>query len=151
VATLPTEAEWEKAARGPEGTSFPWGDEIDPQRANYKDTGIGCTTTVGCFPAGRNGYGLDDMSGNAWNWLRSLWGTDEKSPSFGYPYRFDDGREDLSAGADVLRGMRGGAFTVEPARALSTFRDGVPPTSRDDADGFRVVLVPTERIVGVLR
>jgi len=142
VVTLPSETEWEKAARGEEGSTYPWGDEIDSGRANYRDTGIGTTSPVGCFPAGLSPYGVADMSGNTWNWMRSLMGRDLKELEFGYPYNPSDGRENLDAAPEVLRGMRGGAFPVEPERARSAFRDGVPPSGRDDADGFRLVVTP---------
>ena len=142
VVTLPSEAEWEKAARGKDGSTYPWGDEIDPEKANYRDTGLGTTSPVGCFPAGVSAYGVADLSGNTWNWMRSLMGRDLKKLTFGYPYDPSDGRENLEAEPEVLRGMRGGAFTVEPERARSTFRDGVPPSGRDDADGFRLVVTP---------
>ncbi|MGH8514216.1 MAG: formylglycine-generating enzyme family protein, partial [Gammaproteobacteria bacterium] len=81
---LPSELEWEKAARGglPDAV-FSWGDTPDPNRANYAESGIGDTSAVGCFPA--NGFGLHDMIGNVWEWTRSCY----KS----YPFRTDDDRK----------------------------------------------------------
>ncbi|MCB1777560.1 MAG: SUMF1/EgtB/PvdO family nonheme iron enzyme, partial [Candidatus Competibacteraceae bacterium] len=83
--TLPSELEWEKAARGGvQETVFPWGNAPDPNRANVAGSEIGDTSTVGCFPA--NGFGLHDMIGNIWEWTRSLWGRDWVEPEFRYPY-----------------------------------------------------------------
>ncbi|MCP4548639.1 MAG: SUMF1/EgtB/PvdO family nonheme iron enzyme, partial [bacterium] len=131
--TLPSEAEWEKAARGTDGRVFPWGNGADSNRANYHDTGIRTTSVVGCFPGGTSPYGVEDMSSNVWEWTRSRY---EK-----YPYDLTDGREDLTADGDVPRVLRGGTFDNRVMLVRCAFRSTSDPCLRLRNRGFRVVLV----------
>ncbi len=141
IVTLPSEAEWEKAARGPStgsgqgqgtgGRRYPWGDEINPDRANYADTDLGTTSAVGCFPAGVGPYGCLDMSGNVWEWTRSIYQD--------YPYNPADGREDLTR-TDV-RVLRGGAFRLSVDLTRCAIRGSNDPRYRRYSIGFRCVLL----------
>ncbi len=138
--SLPSELEWEKAARG--GLSdavFSWGDTQDPNRANYSDTGINETSAVGCFPA--NGFGLFDLIGNVWEWTRSLWTTDWGKPDFSYLYLDADlARENLNAKRDVPRVLRGGSWNNNRFGSRCACRRRLRPDGRDYYLGFRVVL-----------
>ncbi|MCB0062549.1 MAG: SUMF1/EgtB/PvdO family nonheme iron enzyme [Caldilineaceae bacterium] len=138
---LPTEAEWEKAAIGEQGSLFPWGDDLYTTNLNNYQAGVGTTSTVGIFSTGASPYGCFDMAGNVYEWTSSLWGIDAWQPTYRYPYRPNDGREDPTAPATVYRVLRGGAYYLSNIFTSCTYRDRDLPQSKGRSLGFRVVKV----------
>ena len=146
---LPTEAEWEYAARGGlNGKDFPWGDEVpDKTRANYSASGLGAPNAVGSYIA--NGYGLNDMAGNVWEFLADEWRR----------YSSSSGASNPSTGDQYLqvktrRALRGGSFGGAPVNLRVTYRDSHAPENAVEHVGFRCAmtsLVQSETVNELLR
>jgi len=135
---LPTEVEWEAAARGAEGRLYAYGDAFDRANGNTLETRLKRTTPVGVFVEGDTPDGVSDMAGNVGQWTSSAWGgEDELVPEFKYPYDPADGREDPHAPPSCPRVLRGGAWDVDPGLARAAYRNNGHPGNRDDESGVR--------------
>jgi len=127
---LPSEAQWEKAARGTDERRYAWGDEFDSARANTRESNRGGTTPVGSFsPQGDSPYGASDMTGNIWEWVADWYDS-------GY-YSQSPSANPTGPITGVYKVLRGGSWLFDEVYARTVFRHNVRPDYTYDFVGFR--------------
>ncbi len=136
---LPTEAEWEKAVRGTNAWTWPWGNEWKEMSANTREANLGQSSPVGVLPVDASPYGVVDVAGNVREWTLSLWRTDWIDSTFNYPYHPDDAREDTVPGDEMLRVIRGGSWGMHYGAARCAARNYTSAHYSNYGGGFRCV------------